>query len=444
MKPKYYIILAVALFGLIFGLMIVTGMFGNCNAQEWIVVQPIIGEVDIQENPGPYWKGFAKTWAYQRNIEFRYNNDPKDGDADDERIGVTFNDGGEADMGAYIRLQTPVEKQDRLAFHQQFGGLHDNIKASTKSFMIDCMKSTAPLMSASEHQSARKSEFRQLVLNQMISGLYDMNLEEVVKKDTTDTTGEEITLFKTTIKLQDGQPIITTKSPLVDKFKMGIVQFSVTGTDYDPETLKQFAAKKAAFLGAEQAKAERGQEVQERLMIEEKGKREKAEAVAAANVIMATAVIAAEQKANVALQTKVEAETKASQLLSVAELSKKTALMEESAKFEVAEIKAATSLELKKAMIAEAEGKKQAIDLSGAITELEMAKINAEVDKVKFAAEALAKINVPEVMIIGGGEGSGGLMENLINMKLMVDTGILDKTKVDGSTVTRSVREETK
>ncbi len=446
MKPKYYIILAIAAFGVLVGFMILNGAVGNCNAQEWVIVQPVMGDVHVQENPGPYWKGFAKTWVYRRNIEFRYNDDPRDGDESDERIKVTFNDGSEADLSTYIRLRTPISQEDRLLFHQEFGGIMDNIKASTKSFMIDCMKSTAPLMSASENQSARKSEFRQLVLDQMTNGLYDMNLVEVVKKDATDTTGEEITTYKTTIKLKDGKPIITTRSPIIDKFNMTITQFSVTGTDYDKATKKQFATKKEAFLGAESAKAERSKEVQERLMIEEKGKRQKAEAEAVANVAMATAVIAAELKANVAKEKKVEEETKASMKLSVAAFDKKTLLMAESAKFEQAVIQAETATELKKAMIAKAEGRKEAIELSGDITELEAATIQAEVDKVKFASEALAKIHVPQIMFISGGSGGQGsgsrddiIMANLINLKLLESTGILDKTNVDKTKVTRKV-----
>jgi len=442
MKTKYYIILAVAMFVSVLGLMILNGAIGTCDAQEWIVVQPIVGDVHIMENPGPYWKGFAKTWSYPRNIEFRYNDDPKDGDADDERIEVTFNDGGIALISAYIRLQTPLNEINRLKFHQQFGGMHDNIKASIKSFMIDCMKSTAPLMSASENQSARKSEFRQLVLNQMSVGLYDMNLEEVVKKDATDTTGEEITLFKTTIKLLDGKPIITTRSPIVEKFKMEVTQFSVTGTTYDEKTNEQFAAKKESYLGAERAKAERSQEVQERLMIEEKGKREKAEAEAAANVLMATQVIEAEAMANVALQEKIEAETRASQLLSVAEITKKEQETIANMGLTVASIRAETAQKEKEATILAAEGMKEAIELSGAITELEQAMIDAEVAKAELVANALADIKVPTTMFISGG-GAGdenALTTNLVNLRLMEASGLFDKMNVDKTAVVERVQ----
>jgi hypothetical protein len=442
MKPKYIITLIVVFVVLIIGTVIGTSAIGVCDAQEKIVVQPLWGPVRVQEDPGPYFKGFAKTWSYPRNIEFRYNDDPRDGDEDDGRIKVTFNDGGEADLSTYIRLQLPISEADLLAFHQEFGGSSDNIKASIKSWMIDCMKSTAPLMSASENQSARKSEFRQMVLEQMTKGLYDMNLEEVIKKDTTDTTGEEITVYKTTIRLVDGRPVITTKSPITEKFHMTITQFSVTGTAYDTETRKQFAAKKESYLGAERAKAERSQEVQERLMIIEKGLREKAEAEAAGNVLMATAVIAAELKANVALQTKIEAETKAEQLLAVADLDKQTLLMAESAIFEQAVIKAETALELKKEMIAKAEGRKEAIELSGDITELEEAMIRAEVDKVVAWADGLAKFQVPQTMIFGGG-GAGGegvdLTNALFQMRLMQGAGLIDQVKIDNSKVTRQV-----
>jgi len=426
MSPKSIITLVIVAIVIIVGAVTVSMALGVCDAQEWIVVQPIVGDVRIQENPGPYWKGFAKTWAYQRNIEFRYNDDVNDGDSPKESVSVTFNDGGTADISTYIRLQTPISEEDRIAFHQQFGGITDNIKASIKSFLIDSLKSTAPLMSASENQSARKSEFRQMVLSQLSQGLYDMNMEEVIKKDETDTTGNEITLYKTSIILVDGKPVITTPSPIVEKFKMSVTQFSVTGTDYDIETRKQFAAKKEAFLGAEQAKAERGQEVQERLMIIEKGEREKAEAEAAANVLMATAVIEAELKYNVALQAKLEAETQAEMTLSVAEIAKQEAEI----KLEIAKIEA-------DATIATAEAEKEKILLSGAITELEQAQIDAEVKIMSQFAEAMPLMQVPSTVISGGGAGGNGsgapLQENmmsLIMLKMIGGENLADFGKV--------------
>jgi hypothetical protein len=441
MKPKHYVIMGVVVVLTLVVMSLFTGMVGINDGQNWVYLQHLNGEVRIVDEPGMYVKAFGKTWVYPRFIEFRYNDERDDGDKAIESIGVTYNDGGTADVSTYIRLATPSVKQERIEFHQQFGGNMDNIKASTKSYMIDCLKSTAPLMSSSENQSARKSEFKQIVEGQLKHGTYKMRKETVRLKDATDTTGQEITIFKTEIvNDENGMPIIISPSPIVQDFKMTVVQFSVTGTDYDPETRKQFAAKKASFLLTEQAKADREKETQERLMVIEKGLREKAEAEATANVIKEKAVIEAKQKAEVALQTKIEAETKAEQLLSVAEIEKKERLMIASAALEVAEIAAQEAEQLKIAMIAKAEGKKQAIELSGDITELEQAMIDAEVEKASVVANALAQIRVPSTMIIGAGEGEGGnVTEQLINIRLMEGAGLFDKTKINQSEVKRQV-----
>jgi len=448
MSFKFKAVIVIVLLALLCVIGLFSGLVGVNEGQNWVYLQYPNGTVRIIDEPGLYVKGFGKTWKYPRFIEFRYNDDKDDGDRAKESIKVTYNDGGTAQVSTYIRLATPSIKAARIAFHQQFGGNKSNIKASIKSYMIDCLKSTAPLMSSSENQTARKTEFRQIVEGQLKEGTYKMKKKTVVKKDTTDTTGQEITIFKTEVVLdKDGMPIVVSESPIVADFGMTVIQFSVTGTDYDPETRKQFAAKKASFLLTEQAKADREKAVQERLMIIERGLKNKADATAKANVIKEKAVIEAAQKAEVALQTKIEAETKAAQLLSVAEITKKEKLTIANMKLEVAQINAKEAEQKKLAMIAEAQGKKEAIELSGAITELEQAKIDASVEKAIAVAQALAKIEVPSTVIIGGNGGEGNqadITQSLFNFRLMQGAGLLEQTKVDKKVVTRKIVREKK
>jgi hypothetical protein len=428
MSPKSIITLVVVFIVLIVGAVICVSAVGVKSPQENIVMQPVMGNAKIVEKSGGlYVKAFAQTWSYPKYIEFRYNDEVGDGDKDKESVSVTFNDGGTADISTYIRLQIPTAKEELLAFHEQFGGVEDNIKASIKSYMIDCMKSTAPLMSASENQSAQKSYFRQMIENQLRDGVYEMNLEEVIKKDETDETGNEITIFKTSIKLVDGKPVITNPSPITEKFHMTLIQFSVTGTDYDIETRKQFAAKKDAFLGAEQAKAERSKEVQERLMIVEKGLREMAEATAAANVVKEKAVVEAQQLAEVALQVKIEKETEAEMTLSVATIAKEEAQI----KLDIAKIEAEATIETAKA-------EQEKIALAGAITELEQAQIDAEVKIMSMLANSLPLMQVPSTVISGGSAGADGKsgaplqdnMMSLIMLKMIGGENLADFGKV--------------
>jgi len=412
---------------------LIFGGFGKNDTSNWQVIQSIGGNVTVRDEAGWYLRKFASVWTYPRAIsqEFKQVGEGDTvGVADkmtDQSIGVTFNDGGTARMDVTIRFATPKTKDKRGQLHAEFAGNVDNVTASVKSHLVNCAKATAPLMSSSEHMSARKAEFTQLVHDQLVHGLYSMRRVEKSFKDATDHTGDEITIFATEIVLgPDGLPQFSQPSPL-SQYELEVLQFSIEHTEYDKKTLEKFAAKKDSLLRAEQAKADREQEVQQRLMIVERGLRERAEVEAVANKERAQAVINAEREKEVAElnaargvavaeQTKLEAETKAAQLVAVAELD----LAEAKLKTQAADERA-------KAVKLMAAAEEERIAKGGAITEQEriLAQINAQRD-VDVARE-LAKVGVPRTILIGGsGSGGGSMMENLINMALLRAAGITD------------------
>jgi hypothetical protein len=170
-------------------------------------------------------------------------------------------------------------------------------------------------------------------------------------------------------------------------------------------------------------------EKQERLNIIERGLRQVAEAQAAANVVKEKAVVEAQQKAEVAEQTKTEALTKASMAKEVADIEKAQAQI----KLDTAELDA-KAIEV----LATAERKK--IELAGALTELEQAMIDAQVKMADDVSKNLAQIPVPAIIMGGGNTKTGGSqLENLINLKLMTDSGIMKKLGIDEKLVERSI-----
>lgn len=283
------------------------------------------------------------------------------------------------------------------------------------------------MMSASENQSARKAEFNLLVEEQFRNGLYEMKKVTKELKDQFDKDGHPITVYATEVVLDDkGKPAIVYPSPLTG-LGLEIAQFSVTGTDYDPKTREQFAAKKESFLAAEKSKAQREQEVQQRLMTVEKGLRERAEVEAIANKEKAQAVIEATKKVEVAEQEKRQAETVAAQKLSVAKIDKEEGLTKASKELEIAQIrtKAAEQDALATKTIADAEAMK--IAKGGAITEKErvLAKIDADA-RVGIAA-SLAQIKGPQVVMGGGtgGTANGSDWQNsMLTLVLLKSFGI--------------------
>jgi hypothetical protein len=412
--------------GLIIGIVLVitvmivlTQGLGKNDDQNYQIKQSITGKVEIIDRPGWYVKMFATVWTYPRAVQKYFSKSTDEGGTKDESIRGTFNDSGTADFSTMIRYQTPITEERRRKAHRDFSGNVDNMTHSVRAHLINCIKNTAPLMSASEHQSARKAEFTQLIHSQLENGLYEMKKVEKVLKDRFDEKGNPITVYATEIVPDEkGMPKISSPSPL-DEYGLKILQFSITGTQYDDQILAQFAAKKESYLLAEKSKAQREQEVQERLMIEEKGKKEIVEIEIEANKVKKKATIEAEQKVAVAeqaalqaLQAKKKAETEAAQLVEVAKL-----------KLEAANLDA-------QAVTVLAEAEETRIQKAGAFTEKDKGLAEIAAKRDAMVAAELSKIPVPGVVIGGGNGNSDGTMGSLINMLLMKQSGILDPGNV--------------
>lgn len=421
---------------LVIGIMCFAGLFGRNDVNTWQVVQYPSGGVEIIDGSGYYVKWFGKVTTYPRSVQAFYSNVDNEGARDvNESIAVTFNDGGKAEISTMVLFDTPIQKDQRVTLHQTYGGNIEGIKSAVRAHLANALKGTSPLMSASEHQTARNGEFVQVVRDQLTDGLYEMRRVERTLKDQYDEAGKPITVFATeVIKDNSNKPRISEISPL-KAFGLIVKQFSITETDYDKQTQEQFSAKKDAFLKAERSKAQREEEVQLRLMVTEKGLREKAEAEAVANKQKATETINAERE-------KVVAETNAQRELVVAETAKKQAQVRAEQEKAVAELAAQRELEVAKLQrqaaeeyakkkVLEAEAQKKSLELAGAISERDrvLAEIARDRD-IKVAAE-LAKIATPSVVINGGSaDGKGAdLTTQLMNLRLLESTGILTPKK---------------
>ncbi len=80
MKTKHMFIIGFILLALVLVIGLFTGLVGINDGQNWIYLQHLNGSVVVVDTPGMYGKWFGKTWVYSRFIEFRYNDDPDDGD----------------------------------------------------------------------------------------------------------------------------------------------------------------------------------------------------------------------------------------------------------------------------------------------------------------------------------------------------------------------------
>jgi regulator of protease activity HflC (stomatin/prohibitin superfamily) len=422
MTPKNIIRIAIAAIILIGAIIGFNGLVGKNDDQNWQILQFPNGSVTVVDSPGYYVKWFGTVTTYPRNWQFEFTQEITKESPTDESTRVTFNDGSTADIDAMVRFSSPSTVEQKREFHRLFGGNQENVKNAVWAHLSNVIKASGPLMSASENQASRKSEFNNVAFEQMNRGLYEMKRVERELKDQFDEKGKPITVYATEVILgSDGKPTVSQASPLA---QVGITvnQFSVTETNYDESTRKQFAQKKDAFLAAERAKAQREEEVQQRLMIEQRGLREKAETEAKANQEKAMAVISAQK-------TKEVAETQAAQQLAVAKLNKETAETAALQQLEVARLERQAAEENARKVIELAKAEKERIELGGALTEEK--KVLAEIEKEKAIgiARELAKVNVPQ-FIIGGGSGGSSetdIQNSMFNLFLMQKLGVLSE-----------------
>ena len=415
---KVALFFIVLIFGVIFG----SNLVHKVDDTEWQAVQYINGAVEIKESAGIYFAFFPKVTEYPRYQYFEFTREATPESPTDESTRVTFNDGGTADVNVSIRVALPNDNDAKRLFHRQFNGNMENVKNAVWAHLSNVLKASGPIMSASENQASRKGEFNTVVFEQLNAGLYEMKrIEKTLEQ--VDEKGNAIKVFATEVVLgQNGRPIITQVSPLA-QLGVSVTQFSITETEYDEQTRKQFSQKKEAFLQAESAKAQREGEVQQRLMIVEKGLRQKAEQEALSNLEKTKATITAQKEKEVA-------ETEAAKLLSVAELTKKTAETAGAQKLSVAKLERESAEEQAKQILVLATAEKERIAQAGAITEKEKLTLEIQKETAIGVAQALSKVNVPQFIISGGGADSGKTtQENLLNLMLLDRNGLLNLKK---------------
>ena len=416
---------------------------GYNEDQNWQVIQNIYGTVSIKQTPGYYWKGLSTVWTYPRarqsyyetvELSSRRTGDDTGSKTIDESVSVTFNDSGKAKLSFMIRYRFPTKEDECIQLHRDFANNLDSVDNSVLSYLIYIAKATAPLMTASENQSVRKGEYNNLILAQMKEGSYAMSKTTIELKDRLDEKGKPVTVEAVRIIYEIDENGVETLNPKVsqpsplEEYGIIVVQLSITETQYDPTTLKQFEAKKEFFLQSEQMKAERLKEREEELMVGQKGLRELAEITAKGNVEKKKAVIEAELKAEVATEAKKEQETKAAMALEVAKINQEEQETIANTALEVAKLRKQTATEDAEAIEILASAEEEKIAKAGAITEKEKVLAEIAAKRDTEVAKHLSMIQTPHTVVGGSGSSNGsdgGYMGQLISLWVLKNMGII-------------------
>jgi len=429
-----------AIVGVIVLVMLSFGLIGSNDNENYQIIQKLSGDMVVRDEAGIYLRGFAKVTTYPKSIQVFYDKEPDGGYNDDnDYIRATFNDGGIANVSSMIRFRMPTSEDKRLLAHREFSGNKANIVDAVRAHLLNAVKATATMMSATENQTSRKTEFAKVIEEQAKFGLYEMKRVEKSdldfnNKERVDANGKPITMFATEVVCNPKtlQPIIGQESPL-KQYDIDITQFSITAVDYDEATRNQFALKKDATLKTELAKVEVEKAKMETEKAVQEGLRTVAEAQAKANTEAAAQVIAkerdkklaeieaaqkvavAEQATKQAEQEKAKSVVEAKKHLEVAEVAKRQAEVVANQQLEVAKIEKTAAVENAAAIVSLAEAQQKKITLAGSITEKERVLAEILANRDVGVADKLSGLKLPSQVVMTGGSTGGGA-DNLFNV----------------------------
>lgn len=358
LKHLGYIALATAI---IIILCLSSYLVENNDAGFYKVKQGAVGgKMEVIKKPGFFIQSFADIHTYKISDTYDFN-DPS------EAIGVRFNDASTANITGSIKFRLSMNDDAMLRLHQDFRSYEAVVNGIIRQVVMASLKQSATFFGAEEIYSTRRSEFIDLINDQIKEGIYATTTKKLYDKDEDGNTF--IRSVVNISKDEAGNPLFSEISAF-KTYGIEVVQFVINDIDFDDKTDELIAKRKEADQEKIVAKANAERAKQDAITATEKGKASIAEAEAKALVEKKKAVIDAEREK------------------------------------EVAEQNALKAIEEKKKIIAigEAEAESSKLKVAAGLTPLEKATIDK--DTSILVAHELAQIKLPAMMVIGGG-GNG-------------------------------------
>ena len=371
------------------------------DVQNLQVIQSIGGDITVRREGGWYAMICPRIWEYPKaSVEICK-------EADKDAIVMQFSNKSTATLNCQIGYRIDSTNDEQIIkLHQQVEGSDEKIWAKVRTTLQTVAQCVASQYTPSE--SVEKfPEFAKKIADTII---HEQNL------------------------LSEG---------------IDVISFTCAGLPkYDKETVEQFARQKEADLSKRLAEAEKVKLEAEKLKVEANYQMQIAEQKGQAEAQMAKDVQSKERE-------KKMAEIEAAKTVEVAKLEKERAVIEVERQKEVARVEAekllavaevqkkteAENLEavkLKTEQIKlEAIAKKEAIEKSGAITELQQAELDLQktIAQYKWDAidKAIAGVKLPQMMNIGtsaDGKNSIGALDQLIQTMTVEKLGTISPAQI--------------
>lgn len=341
----------------------------------------VTGDVSVRTDAGMYPQFFGKITTYQISDMYHFSKSNLDGGEGEETdpIKVRFNDGGTALISGSIKFKLSTKDADQMLLHRDFKNYHSVKDDLVRQVVTEALMQTATLMRAEESYSTRRSEFTAMAEEQVERGIFATTSNEYKTKD---AEGNEFVERIVKVKVgEDGKALVRKDSPF-RTYNITILQFVIKDIDFDATIDNLIAKKKEAEQQKVVAKANAERAKQDAITAKEQG---------AAKIAVA----------------KAEEEVEKIKAVTQAEKEKAVAILEAEKGFESAKLNRQRAQEDAKARLVKQRAEAQANRLlvNAGLTPQEKAEWTFKTQV--GVAEKLSQVNLPGMMVIGGGNKGG-------------------------------------
>ena len=343
------------------------------------VIQSFTGSTSVKTQGGIYFRILPKIWTYNKTNQVAFSFE-KDESKDNDGVHVFFSNKGQGDVSTQVTYNLLLEEEKVYRMHELAKGDDDVIDRRILATIREITMREAGQITSSDAIEKRE-EFANAIRQQILH------------------------------------------NPDYLEIGVDITQFTITNITFDDLTIVAYKKAQEADLQKKTAEAEKLNFVMQKEKVEAEAAKQIAESKGKAEVEKTKAITDAEREKELA-------EIKAKQDVAVAELAKQKAIVEANKQLEVAEIQKKeeqTRLEVVRIQveqkIAEAEAKKQQIELAGDIKEKERFELEIQmktrIEMAKAIAQGLNGVKLPTTLFIGanGGDGkAGNALDYLIHL----------------------------
>jgi hypothetical protein len=368
--------------------------FAFNNAGERTVVTTINGDQFVRFESGAYWQGlFAKETVWPNQISVQYKDSiPGEGMDDNTvdigEVNIRFNDATRADVQGIAQYILPSIEKEMIEMNNVHRTPLALVKKRLAPYTMECLQSSAQLMSSEMHYSGGRAQMVQDYIDQLRNGAFLLKVVPKYEYDSSEHMNKRLYLVENKTD-KNGNNL--RKFSSIKEYGISVGDAQVTMVDYEAMVDNLLAAKIRAAAKASTSKQLLMTAQQEALTAAAQGQKKLVETEYAQKVSQTTQVVAA--------QTKVE-------------LAKTYSQEQQEA------AKAAVYAAQKVRTDADAEAYKNSRMVAAGLTPWD--KADFDLKKAQAYAEALGKIQLPSVYMVGDkGGNSSSILDALLSSKLL-------------------------